>query len=191
MTTAQTQALFHRSTYAHGYMHGYEDGFHSADIDIHMGRGERQISQIKEYRECTAGYRAEFGEKQFFKLGYQQGFREGYSDSIRGLEFRAVQQVRKISEGMNATPPPAFTEREFDRAFSSGYDAGRDAGINTGAAKYADATNLCQSKMPRAEAQKQGEYCDAFSRGFSLGFSDGQTSQPARHMETAKSFEHR
>jgi hypothetical protein len=190
LNAAHTQALYRRSTYAHGYMHGYEDGFHNADIDIHMGRGERQISQIKEFRDCTDGYRPDFGDKKFFKLGYQQGFREGYSDSIRGVEFRAVAETRKIAEGINVNPPAKFSERDFDRAFSSGYDAGRDAATNGSKVEYPDTTNLCDSKMSRSEAQKQ-DYCDAFGRGYSLGFSDGQTSRAVRRTETAKSFQHR
>lgn len=191
LTAPPAKALYERSAYAHGYMHGYEDGFHNGDIDIHMGRGERQLKLIKAYRDCNGGYRAEFGDRHFFKQGFQQGFREGYSDSIRELPFRAVGEVRRIAAGMSATENAAFSDRSFDLAFSSGYDAGREAGVDRGTAADGYAEGVCRSRMPQSQALRAGDYCDAFTRGFSLGLSDGLVTRESRHIQTAKSFQHR
>jgi hypothetical protein len=188
LNSSDSKILYERSTYAHGYMHGYEDGFHNADIDIHMGRGERPISQIKEFKECSGGYRPQFGDRQYFRLGFKQGFREGYTDAMQGRAFRAVAEVRKITDGLNAVPAAALSQREFDQAFSAGYDNGRDVAFQRPevTADSVDATDLCGSKIPRSEMARKGNYCDAFTRGFSLGLSDGQASRNALQTQTAK-----
>ncbi len=178
-------ALYHKSAYAHGYMHGYEEGFHNGDLDIHMGRGQRVLSQIKAYRECSS-YRNEFGDKQYFKLGYQQGFREGYDDAVGGRSFRAISEARRISEGVTASG--SLRERDFDLAFSKGYDSGRDLGYRTDTDHIDEAyTNrVCASRLPRSEAKNEAAFCDAFSRGFLLGFFDGHSNRAVTPTETAR-----
>lgn len=185
-----SRALYHKSAYAHGYIHGYEEGFHSGDLDIHMGRGERPLSQVKGYREC-AGYRSEFGDKKFFKLGYEQGFREGYQDALSGRSFRAVALARRISDGV--ADSGGLPETEFDSAFSRGYDSGRGAGsaAETDQVDESYTNRVCVSRIPRSEMKNQAAFCDAFSRGFLLGFSDGHvnraiTTETARNTEAGK-----
>lgn len=185
LTSADSQALFRKSTYAHGYMHGYEDGFHDADIDIHMGRGERAVSQIEDFKACT-GYQKGFGDKRFFRDGYRQGFTEGYGDGINRREFRAIAGARKAAEGLTPSTD-ASVGSDFDEAFSRGYDSGRKVGPDT-LRNYAEsdyAFSLCESKTHSKQTKSQ-EYCDAFSRGFSLGAFDASEhfSQPG--MQTAR-----
>lgn len=185
--TSGVQTLCKRSTYAHGYLHGYEQGFHNGDLDVHMGRGERPLKQIKDYRDSGDGYRSEYGDKKFFREGFQKGFREGYADAIHGREFRAVYETRKVAEGVGDGPSQKH-DADFDRGFSAGYDMGRDTAVN-GPAKGSGndyAMNLCESKMPRSEAKHQGVYCDAFVRGYGLGFSDGVANLPTRTQTARK-----
>ncbi len=188
LSSDSAHLLYQKSTYAHGYIHGYEDGFHNADIDIHMGRGERPLSVMKDFRDSDGGYRADFGDKQYFRLGYQQGFREGYSDSIRGGQFRAIHQTEKVAEGIRELPSGELKRKDFDRAFSAGYDAGRDNGANSSAnvPDYEHTANVCEARIPRSASGHSGEYCDAFQRGFTLGFGDGQASRIGRRTQTAK-----
>lgn len=188
LTSDSAQSLYRKSAYAHGYIHGYEDGFHDADIDIHMGRGERPLSVMKDYRDCNGGYRADFGDKQYFRLGYKQGFREGYSDAIRGGQFRAIDQTGKVAAGIGEVPSADLKKKDFDHAFSAGYDAGRENGTNSfgGEPDFEHAANVCQSHLPRSETGHEGDYCDAFMRGFTLGFDDGQASRIKHRTQTAK-----
>jgi hypothetical protein len=188
LTSDSAHSLYKKSAYAHGYIHGYEDGFHDADLDIHMGRGERPLSVLKDYRDCNGGYQSNFGDKQYFRLGYKQGFREGYSDAIRGGQFRAINQTAKAAEGISDVSSPELREKDFDRAFSAGYDNGRQNGTNSSVEEpdFEHATNACQSRLPRSEAGQASQYCDAFIRGFSLGFDDGQASRVKRRTQTAK-----
>jgi hypothetical protein len=183
-----SRALYHKSSYAHGYMHGYEEGFHNGDLDIHMGRGERPLTQVRGYHDC-AGYRNEFGDKQFFKLGYKQGFREGYADAVSGRSFRAIAVARRISEGVPESE--GLPERDFDSAFARGYDTGRDVGSAAEADQVDESyTNrVCASRLPRSEAKYQAALCDAFARGFLLGFSDGHVNRVATGTETARNAE--
>jgi hypothetical protein len=188
LTSDSAHSLYKKSAYAHGYIHGYEDGFHDADIDIHMGRGERPLSVQKDFRDCNGGYRPNFGDKQYFRLGYKQGFREGYSDSIQGGQFRAIDQTAKAAEGISSASSPELKEKDFDRAFSAGYDAGRENGVNSSVEDpdFEHAANLCQSRIPRSEVARASHYCDAFIRGFGLGFDDGQASRVNRRTQTAR-----
>lgn len=188
LSSDPAHVLYTKSAYAHGYIHGYEDGFHNADLDIHMGRGERPLSVMKDFRESDGGYRADFGDKHYFRLGYKQGFREGYSDAIRGGQFRAIDQTEKAAAGISAVRPGDLRRQDFDQAFSAGYDAGRDSGMNSSGyvPDIEHTTNLCESRLPRSEAAHPGEYCDAFLRGFTLGFDDGQASRVRRRTQTAK-----
>ena len=188
-STNHTHVLYQRSAYAHGYMHGYEDGFHNADIDIHMGRGARALDKIDDYRKGDGGYRSEFGDRHYFEAGYKEGFKEGYSDSIQGLQFRAVSEVRKIAAGMGKDQDSTLSGKDFDRAFATGYDVGRKNGIDAGTDEDGYAT--CRSNLSRLQVSDQTDYCDAFARGFSLGFSDGLVTRESRHTETAKSFQQR
>lgn len=186
LSSGESQALFRKSTYAHGYMHGYEDGFHNADIDIHMGRTERQVSQIDDFKSCT-GYEKAFGDKRFYRDGYQQGFREGYADGISGRDFRAIAGARKAAAGLTLADD-GIAERDFDEAFSRGYDSGRKSNVATvGSHAETDfALNMCQSKAPHSKVSNPREYCDAFSRGFSLGFFDAVASLPGAGTQTAR-----
>lgn len=185
LTTDQARDLYQRSAYAHGYIHGYEDGFHNADMDIHLGRGERLLSIMKDFRDCDGGYRREFGDKQYFRLGYKQGFREGYSDAIHGGQFRAIEQTEKVASGVRSAEP-GFKTKDFDQAFSAGYDAGRDKGTHSVRdADFDHVAGVCGTRVPRSQARHPDAYCDAFMRGFTLGFGDGQASTANRRTQTA------
>jgi hypothetical protein len=180
----RSNGLYVKSAYAHGYMHGYEEGFHNGDLDVHMGRGERPLAQVKGSREC-AGYRTQFGDKRYFHSGYQQGFREGYADAANGRSFRAVAETRRIAEGM--TGDASLSASEFDAAFSRGYDTGRDVGskATTDQVDESYTTGLCASRLPQSRATNQ-TVCDAFSRGFQLGFADGHVNRGPARTETAR-----
>lgn len=185
LTTDGARGLYQRSVYAHGYIHGYEDGFHNADMDVHMGRGERSLNVIKDYKEC-AGYQRSFGDRRYFQSGYKQGFREGYADSIRGGQFRAIQQSDNAAAGLEQTQDTSLAAKDFDRAFSSGYDSGRDRGLESDSpSSFEHAANTCNAQVPRSEAGKEREYCDVYMRGFALGFNDGQAGRVQRRTQTA------
>lgn len=186
VTSDGARALYQRSAYAHGYIHGYEDGFHNGDLDIHMGRGERPLKVMKDYRDCSS-YREQFGDKGFFKSGYKEGFREGYSDSIRGGQFRAIDQTGKIAAGVDRPSTPGFRSKDFDRAFADGYGSGLNQPAS--APKDVDVQRVassCQTDSTRGKAAHRGDYCDAYARGFTLGFEDAQASRGDHRTQTAK-----
>ncbi len=187
LMTDSARNLYQRSAYAHGYIHGYEDGFHDGDIDVHMGRGERPVSLLKDYRNCDGGYQRSFGDKKYFQLGYRQGFREAYSDSIRGGQFRAIDQANASAAGMEQTNDSLLSGKEFDQAFSAGYNSGRDRGFESSRPSAFDqAGNSCEANAPHSDKGRQREYCDVFMRGFSLGFGDGQAGRVDHRTQTAK-----
>ncbi len=185
ITSDQAHDLYQRSAYAHGYIHGYETGFHNADMDVHMGRGERSPNAIKDFRDSNDGYQHEFGDKQYFRLGYKQGFKEGYSDSIRSRTFRAINETTKIASGFHNADDPRQNQG-FDRAFVAGYQSGHESGsTSTRGLEFDHAASVCQAQAPR-ESKSPDSYCDAFMRGFTLGFADGETNKLDRGTQTAK-----
>ncbi len=173
LTTDPARQLFARSAYAHGYMHGYEEGFREGDLDIHLDRPMRPAADFKQFRK-PPGYRSEFGDRGYFRLGYRQGFRAGYEDANQGSEFRAETQVRSIASGLNQS---SGTEKDFDQALSAGYDHGREQGSRS--AEPPDSQTATEHCLARRNSPA---YCDIFARGFYLGYSDAFVSQ--QHHET-------
>jgi flagellar biosynthesis/type III secretory pathway protein FliH len=133
------------------------------------------VDAIKEYRHI-AGYQHEFGDAKSFRQGYRQGFRAAYGDAFRGIPYRGINQVREAAQGHSLTAD----WKEFDKAASTGYDAG-----------YATAQH---DSMPPSAVQQASEhcpashynhdYCEGFSRGYRLGYSDGFVDQQS-HLAQA------
>jgi hypothetical protein len=168
--------LCRRSAYLHGYIHGYEEGFRIGDLDIHFSHQLRPLRELKEYREMV-GYEADFGDRGFFQLGYREGFAAAYTDARRGSAFRGFAQLEQAAEGLSQSLPSG---QEFDRAVAAGYSEGQRAAdrvAENGALQAA--TAQCH-----AIGSHDVAYCDAYLRGFGVGYRDRYASQ--RHSETAQ-----
>jgi flagellar biosynthesis/type III secretory pathway protein FliH len=169
--------LFVKSSFAHGYMHGYEEGFHAGDLDMQMGRTYREV-KIQERYKKPVGYRPQFGDHGLFDEGYHHGYLVGYVDCFSGRNFRAVQLVR----GQGAIKPEARSDESFDRAFREGYVSGQKQGLKDGRSKDNLANTLFQCdeatmQSKGGEGEPRGSYCQAFSSGYQLGYSDGFANQ--------------
>ena len=160
--------LFERSSFAHGYIHGYERGFHDGDLDLQLGRPAGDPAQFHDYKHPTEGYERQFGTKSMWKAGYQDGFRAGYSDAVRVLPFRAFATLRKAAVGI---APSNQVSQVFDENFRKGYESGVSEGAQDGRdrAAFDPIVPPCM--------QLPGEPCDAFERGFQVGYDDGYRNQ--------------
>lgn len=188
VTIDPARPLYCRSAFMHGYIHGYEEGFHSADLDLQMGRRARPLNSIKEYRDHKGvRYRAEFGDRDWFYRGFRQGFEVGYSDAISGREFRAVSQARRSASGLPDDQALVGRTTNFDNGFYAGYHAGLGRGLHDGRGSPADEGQpACDAKGDLNAWTSQ--YCEAFARGFHLGYADGYANQLSDDTEqrTAK-----
>jgi hypothetical protein len=173
--------LYTRSAFAHGYIHGYEDGFHSGDVDLQLGREARDPASFPSYKHACASYHSSFGSKSSFKFGFEDGFRAGYADATRGLAFRAVWELRNASNGLELTSAPHESQR-FDVGFMDGYKGGRRQGADDG--RNFAASNPIEP--PCLGYNK--EYCDAFGRGFRVGYGDGYANQ-SRHVQLPENLQ--
>jgi len=117
LTSDPARYLYASSPFAHGQIHGYEDGFHQADMDIQMGRGEENI-QTKNIK--MHGYQSEFGKRESFERGYKAGFVRGYEDSWADRPFRAMPDARKY-DVVSLVLLPDRDLPDFDRGFQAGY----------------------------------------------------------------------
>ncbi len=161
-------SLYKRSTFVHGYIHGYEDGFHWGDLDLQMGRPPHDPDLIPDYRQAKDGFERSFGPKQMWQHGFRNGFMSGYEDALHQRSFSAISRLRRVASGLveaNKQSPI------FDTAFLDGYGSGRKQGAN-------DADSSTPDPIVPPCMQPPGEYCDAFERGFYLGYADGFAALP-------------
>jgi hypothetical protein len=177
LTDSLSGSLCRHSAYVHGYIHGYENGFRMGDLEFHLGREPRAVNLLKEYRH-VAGYRREFGDSGSFRRGYQHGFRAAYEDALRGTSFRGIDQIRHAAQGASLTAD----SKEFDQAASAGYDAGFAAGQQDSTPPSA----VQQTSEACPASGNDNGYCEGFSRGFQLGYSDGSVSQSSELTRTAR-----
>ena len=174
--------LYSRSAFAHGYIHGYEDGFHAADQDIHMGRLARGISPMKPAERPER--RLPINDRTSFRKGYKRGFDTGYSDGAAGREFRAIGDLRVAAADLNASD----SDPTFDRGFQQGYAAGRQYSlINTQPiADFSYAAEYCSKSLNQAPQKTDtAAFCNAYARGFRLGYDDGQLARSAQHVSAS------
>jgi flagellar biosynthesis/type III secretory pathway protein FliH len=165
--------LFTRSSFAHGYMHGYEEGFHGGDLDVQLGRDPRDPASLATYKKIDC-YQKDFGPREPFKVGFEDGFRAGYSDAVRLRPFSAVASLKEAAQGLSE----AKTKKDlvaFDDGFREGYKRGRHQGASDGrdAAENNPIVPPCLG-LP-------DEYCEGFHRAFVVGYADGYSNQsPAK-----------
>ena len=171
----QSGPLCARSSFAHGYLHGYEDGFHEADQDIHMGRGNASMPPPQ--KAWRAGKSAPDGDRASFRKGYTQGYSAGFNDGISGRGFRAISELRIAAADLEApslASPPAIG---FDRGFATGYTAGRLYTAKN-AAPIHDFNYVMGYCLASAGGNPGPGYCDAYTRGFRVGYDDGALQRP-------------
>ena len=88
VTDPALRAYLERSSYQHGSLHGYEDGYQSGDLDFHLQRPQPEFKKVKEYRSATRGYVD--GDRNEYRIGYQDGYLLGYRDAAGGRPFAAI-----------------------------------------------------------------------------------------------------
>ncbi len=183
--TDAASVLYERSAFAHGYLHGYEQGFHLADLDIQMGHLLPGVQIRRDPRETDPHYRRTFGDKALFVAGFKLGMRAGYADSIGGVAFRAIFEMRQAATGL-ATGEPS---RHFDRGVYEGFLSGERQGAND-VQHAVDLGGVAVNCLGQQTAGKSGDgqqYCDGYARGFQLGYNDSRGERVAseKAVETA------
>jgi hypothetical protein len=183
--------IFHRSVFLHGYAHGYELGFHSGDLDLHMGRNGRDPRDIRMFKDSKRIYQPSYGNRDLFVNGYEQGFRVGYADAFHGRDFRAARELRTLSQQMQDLPESqshpgsrhVSDNGDFDKGIADGYKRGVNAGLNDARASGVYRPN--GGDCPRKSTE--GPFCGAHRLGYELGYSDGYNNQrkPEEAVKTA------
>lgn len=173
---AGTGVLCQRSTFVHGYRHGYEDGYHVGNIDVNMGRRPRTKSS--DFHGISSHSSSRPKSSKSFDLGFHEGLRAGYSDGFVGRKFRAVENLRAISNQLSPDPTPADpTNDYFDQGVSAGYSHGFDQAQQGSPLEeqldlgFAGCGKFHPSRP--ADLAAQGSFCDGYKRGYLLGHDDG------------------
>jgi hypothetical protein len=172
----QGRRLYSISAFAHGHRHGYEEGYRTADLEIHVGRQQREL---RDKDIPKADYAKGFGDKKFFRQGYAQGFKAGYKDSYSNRNFRLVQWSEQIPpfDWMSELPEAdrgrelnAKVRAQFEDGMAQGYASGAKAEVTDADAK-AVASYAARSCGDRPGARPEG-FCEGFTQGFLLGVND-------------------
>lgn len=159
-------ALFLDSAFAHGYRHGYDQGFHLADLDVHMGRSAQQIPK-REFRQAAREFNNSFGSKSRFEQGYQVGLSAGYEDSFAGREYQASERAKLAASGLEDALPPS-RRQYFDDGFAGGYASAHVQSVPSKGMTLDYLVQYCQETLLGSHP---AEYCSGFSRGFIFGSS--------------------
>ena len=180
---AGTASICQRSAFAHGYRHGYEQGYHWGNIDVNMGRHRR--TRLQEFHGISSGYSSELGLRKYFDAGFLDGLKAGYGDGFVGRKFRAIANLRLISEGLEKYPLASDSSNaSFDQGLSDGYVGGFDH------ARQAQTWEAnCPGLLPIRQdhdAASQASFCDGYLRGYQLGRDDGTVSSPEGNALAAK-----
>lgn len=175
--------LYQRSAFAHGYLHGYEQGFHLADLDIQMGHMLPGVRIRRDARDENPHYRPTYGDKGMFVAGFKLGLRAGYADSVGGVPFRAITEMRNVSDGLATAQGSAH----FDRGFYDGFLNGDLQGAKDSrpSADLGSISNACRQQHASGQPADGQQYCDGYTRGFRVGYDDGR----AKMLATQKSVE--
>lgn len=192
LTVDPAHAAYQKSSFLHGYIHGYEEGFHVADIDLQMGHRARAVEAIPEFNHPPGKRDVPGAHHARFTSGYFDGFRAGYYDGIQGKDFRAAQELRRLSAGVAGLPEPSLDlhfDAIFDEGIFTGYRAGRSQGLNSIHDNRLSATTAYPCDAAKFDQGKSAVlYCEWLRQGFQLGYGDGYNSaaNPQEHARTAK-----
>jgi hypothetical protein len=174
LADSPAKELFHRSSWAHGYIHGYEAGFHTGNIDLHMARVVRDPHTAKEYKKAGKAYQSGFGNKVEFTKGYGSGFEVGYLDGYFGKEFRAASMANRLVSLVDDAPQLTEAQSQhLDAQLDTGYAQGRRLGLDDARARQG--FNEAKAQCPATANTQQA--CGAFQVGFRWGYSDGYSNQ--------------
>jgi hypothetical protein len=64
---------------------GYHDGREAGEKDARKGR-EFAVDHHDDFRDADRGYHREYGDKDFYRREFREGFRAGYNDAYRQFE---------------------------------------------------------------------------------------------------------
>ncbi|HUS19476.1 MAG TPA: hypothetical protein VMZ25_07480 [Terriglobales bacterium] len=185
--------LYSVSAFAHGHRHGYEEGYWTADIEIHVGHLRRELRD-KDVPK-PKDYKTIYGDKTIFRQGFIYGFVAGYRDSFAERSFRLpdwsldlppfgwMATIARLPQAEGASPLDAKVRAGFEQGIAEGYKSGLSALVESvqPAALATEAASICKAQ-PQAKVDRDG-FCDGFSQGFLLGVNDSpgpaKPDQPA------------
>jgi hypothetical protein len=182
LTQDPAQKLYSTSPFAHGYRHGYEQGYHYGDLDLQLSHAPQNVKSFRQFKAAASHYKKDFGDRGSFISGYESGFRVGYADAMEGLEFRAVLNMRELSKELPEVDRAATPV--LNEAITRGYGDGVKSGLNDGrtSADYRPDGSDCELAL-RFKEPPAKFFCNVYSLGYRLGYSDGFHNQHPKPVE--------
>lgn len=169
-----TEPLLRRSAFAHGFAHGYDEGFHVANLALHMSHGRKNAQDVIEKAKLRTTYTKQFGDRRNFVRGFRQGFEAGYNDVYDSRPYRMVTAMRDAATGLTQ----GARTKTFDEGFIAGMKAGGEEVTDRpwGSERLPMLVEHCRGNGMSAE------YCEGYARGFRFG---NQQMPPRERTQTA------
>jgi hypothetical protein len=185
MPACAAQTYGYRGGYARelerrAYDNGYRDGVNAADKDVRRGR-TFSMERHDDWRDADDGYHRDYGDREFYRRVFRDGFRAGYSETFN----RYASGGYRGPGGIFAPPvysgrvPYPQTYGYGSTAAQIGYRDGLEVGRNDArdgesydprrSKRYRSADHDYDRRYGSEDAYKR-EYRDAFQRGYDEGY---------------------
>jgi hypothetical protein len=178
---------------------GYARGSEAGQLDRRRNRPFSYADEL-EYRRGDAGYRGEYGPRDWYRDEFQRGYRLGYQDGYEGRRVYGRSTPGYTPGWSNGrgrargraggAPPPWLNGRDgyrlgpqvdlsYENGFLDGYDAGLDDGADRrqfnpiGERRYRSADHRYDRRYGPKELYRN-RYRDAFRQGYQAGYDDGR-----------------
>ena len=160
------------------YREGYDRGVRAGSEDVR--RGDRfQFADESDYRRGDAGYRSQYGNREFYRDTFRRGFEDGYRVGYGGAYDRQGPGGYGTGGYGNGRAVGRYDIIAYQHGMNDGYEAGlKDARDRRrydpiGEGRYRSADHGYDRRYGPREAYKN-DYRVAFKDGYDRGYQDGR-----------------
>ena len=162
------------------YDNGYRDGLRAGERDGRDGR-VFSMERQRDWRDADDGYHRDFGDREFYRRVFRDGFRVGYSEGFNRYTRGTVYPNRPSAypaPGVVIAPRAPYVSPAAQNGYRDGVEAGRD-----------DARDHDRYDPVRAKRYREGdhdyhdrygsrdEYKREYRAAFQQGYRDGYQSR--------------
>jgi len=173
------QPQYEREFERRAYDNGYRDGVKAAEKDT-RSRRPYSLERHGDWRDGDDGYHRDYGDRDFYRRVFRDGFRAGYSETFNRYtaEYPGSGSVVVPYPG-STYPGRVYGSRAADIGYRDGLDAGRgdardrDAYDPVRSSRYRSADHDYDNRYGSKDDYKR-EYRDAFRRGYDEGYRNWQ-----------------
>jgi hypothetical protein len=169
------QGRYDRELERRAYDNGYRDGVKAGEKDTRSRRAY-SLERHDDWRDADDGYHREYGDRDFYRRIFRDGFRAGYSETFnRYASVYPAPGSVVIPYPGSTYPGRVYGSRAADIGYRDGLEAGRDDARDRDnydpvrSSRYRSADHDYDNRYGSKDDYKR-EYRDAFRRGYDEGY---------------------